>query len=263
MATVTEVRPARRPPRRRAVWIVVTLVAVVVVLVAAEITARIVAPQLIRDRIVESAGLPADQQIDVDIPAPLLLPLLVVGQLPEIRLTADDVELNGITADVDVTAQDVPMYRDADWSGASATVVLDEAQTRALLSTVDGFPADAFTLKAPEIALDTSFPVFGASVPVGVSLSAEARKGEIVLSPTSFRLGDADVSADALRQQLGPLVGSLLEDWPVCVAQYLPKAMTLTGVAIEDRGIVADFEVDSAILRDPAAQATGSCADAS
>ncbi|EZP25956.1 LmeA family phospholipid-binding protein [Microbacterium oleivorans] len=263
MTTVTEVRPARRRPRRRGAWLVITLLVIVGLLVAAEVTARIVTPQIIRDRIVENVGLPADQKIDVDIPAPLLLPLLVVGQLPEIRLTADDVELNGITADVDVTAQDVPMYRDADWSGANATVVLNQAQTRALLSKVDGFPVDSVTLNPPEVAVDTDVRVFGASVPVGVSLSADARDGEIVLSPTTFRLAGADLSADALRAQLGPLVGSLLEEWPVCVAQYLPKALTLTGVTIEDRGIVADFEIDSSILRDKAAQASGSCSDAS
>lgn len=259
MATVTEVRPARRRPRRGVTWAVVIVLAVVGLLVAAEVAARIVTPQIIRDQIVQNVGLPADQKIDVDIPAPLLLPLVVVGQLPEIRLSADDVELNGITADVDVTAQDVPMYRDADWSSANATVVLDQAQTRALLSKVDGFPAESVTLDPPDVALDTAFPILGTSVPVGVTLSPAARDGEIVLSPTTFRLGGADVSADALRQQLGPLVGSMLEELPVCVSQYLPKAMTLTGVSVAERGIVADFEIDSAILRDKAAQEPGSC----
>ncbi|MEI2270504.1 LmeA family phospholipid-binding protein [Microbacterium sp. No. 7] len=126
--------------------------------------------------------------MDVDIPAPLLLPLVVVGLLPEIRLSADDVELNGITADVDVTAQDVPMYTGADWSSANATVVLDQAQTRALLSKVDGFPAESVTLDPPDVALDTAFPILGTSVPVGVTLSPAARDGQIVLSPTTFRL---------------------------------------------------------------------------
>ncbi|MFJ6680000.1 LmeA family phospholipid-binding protein [Microbacterium sp. NPDC091382] len=260
MTGAAGVQPARRRPRRRVTWVVVVIVAIVGVLVAAEITARIVTPQIIRDQIVENVGLPADQKIDVDIPAALMLPLVVVGQLPEIRLTADDVELNGITADVDVTAADVPMYRDADWSFANATVVMDQAQTRALLSEVDGFPAEAVTLDPPDVAVDTSFPVLGTSVPVGVTLSPAARDGEIILSPTTFRLGGADLSADALREQLGPLVGSMLEEFPVCVSQYLPKAMTLTDVAVEDRGIVASFEIDSSILRDTSAQEPGSCA---
>jgi hypothetical protein len=239
------------------------VVVVAVLLVGAEVAARILTPQIIRDQLVQNLGLEPDQRIDVDIPAPVLLPLVVVGQLPEIHLAAEDVALNGITADVQVSAQDVPMYRDADWSSASATVVLDEEQTRALLGRIDGFPADSFTLEPPEIALDTEFDVFGAEVPLGVRLTAAAQDGEIILSPTRFRLAGADVSAEALREQLGPLVGSLLEEVPVCIAEYLPAAMTLTGVAIEESGVVADVEIDSAILRDPQAQASGSCGDAS
>lgn len=259
MTTVT----AHRRSRRAAAWIVIAVLLVVGLPVAGEVAARIIAPQVIRDRIVESLGLAPDTRIDVDIPSPLLLPLLVVGQLPELRLSAQDVELDGVTGDIEVVALDVPMYRDADWSDADATVVLDETQTRALLSGVDGFPADAFALDPPEIALDTQVAVFGAEIPVGVRLSAEASEGRILLTPTSFRLAGADVSADALRQQLGPLAGSLVEDWPVCVAEYLPAAMRLEDVAVDDRGVVASFEIDSAILNDPAAQATGSCADAS
>ncbi|WP_405373475.1 MULTISPECIES: LmeA family phospholipid-binding protein [unclassified Microbacterium] len=254
---------APRRSRRAVAWIVVAVLLAVGLPVAGEVAARIIAPQLIRDRIVQNLGLAADTQIDVEIPAPLLLPLVVVGQLPELRLSAQDVELDGFTGDVEVVAQDVPMYRDADWSDADATVVLDETQTRALLSRVEGFPADAFALDPPEIALDTQFAVFGVEVPVGVRLSAEASEGRILLSPTSFRLAGADVSADALRQQLGPLAGSFVEDWPVCVAGYLPAAMRLEDVAIEDRGVVASFEIDSSILNDPAAQAAGACADAS
>lgn len=257
MTATTATAPRRS--RRGAVWIVV-VVLLVGLPVAAEVAARIVAPQLIRDRIVESLGLAPDQRIDVDIPTPLLLPLLAVGQLPELRLSAEEVELDGITADVEVVALDVPMYVDADWSDGDATLVLDEEETRRLLSRVEGFPADAFALDPPEIAIDTSFEVFGAEVPVGVRLSAEADDDRLLLSPTTFRLAGSDVSADALRRQLGPLVGSLLEDWPVCVAEHLPAALTLEDVAIEDRGVVASFEIDSAILHDDAAQQPGSCA---
>ena len=259
---MTTVPPPRRS-RRAVAWIVAVVLLVVGLPIAGEVAARIIAPQLIRDRIVQSLGLADDTQIDVEIPSLLLLPLVVAGQLPELRLSAQDVELDGLTGDIEVVALDVPMYRDADWSDADATVVLDETQTRALLSRVEGFPADAFALDPPEIALDTQFALFGAEVPVGVRLSAEASEGRILLTPTRFRLAGADVSADALRQQLGPLAGSLVEDWPVCVAEYLPAAMRLEGVAIEDRGVVASFEIESTILNDPAAQSAGSCADAS
>lgn len=248
------------PPARRRGWIVVVIVLVVVaaLVAAGEIAARAAAPKIIRDQLVAHLGLPADQEIDVDIPG-LLLPQLVVGSVAELSLSTDDVEREGLAGDVRVHLQDVPVWGGVDWSGGDAQLILDEAQTRALLARVDGFPVDAFHLAAPEVALETAFDVFGASIPLGVRLTAEAREGDLVLAPTTILLGDAEVSADAVRQQLGPLVGSFLEEWEVCLGQYLPAALTLTDVQVDERGVVARFDVDSGILRDPAMQANGTC----
>lgn len=256
MATVTG---ARRRPRR---WIavVVVLAVVAVLLVAAEIAARAIVPQVVRSQIVTNLGLAQDQEIDVRIPG-LVLPQLIVGSIPQMDLTADDVEVQGVSGDVRVDIQDAPVWGGGDWSSAKAVVDLDENQLRAVLGRVDGFPVDAVTLRPPEVALDTEFSVFGVSVPLGVQLSASAEDGDLVLSPTQLRLGGVDVSADALRQQVGPLAGSFAENWRVCLAQYLPRALTLTGVTIEGRHVSASFDIDSAILRDKAAQEPGSCAD--
>lgn len=258
MTTVTASR------RRRRGWVVVIVVVAVLaaLVVAAEFAARAVVPQVIRSQLVSTLDLPEDQPIDVDIPG-LLLPQLVVGNIPVMSLSADDVEVDGISGDVEVHIADAPVRQGGDWSSARAVIVMDEEQVRTILSRVDGFPVDAFRLDPPEVALDTELDVFGAAVPLGVRLSAAAEDGELVLSPTTFRLGDVDVSAEALRQQLGPLVGSFAQSWPVCLAQYLPRALTLTGVAVEERGVVATFEIDSAILRDETAQQPGSCSDAS
>ncbi|MFS0867968.1 DUF2993 domain-containing protein [Microbacterium sp. 179-B 1A2 NHS] len=255
--------PATAPRRRQRGWIALAVVVVVliVLVVAAELTARALAPKIVRDELVSSLGLAEDQEIDVDIPG-LLLPQLVGGTVRSVTLAADDVEVEGLSGDIRVQLQDVPIRGGADWNAGRARVVLDEEQTRALLSQVDGFPADAFRLDAPEVALDTELTVFGAAIPLGVRLSAGAEDGDLVLAPTRFLLGGTEVSADALRQQVGPLIGSFAERWPICLAQYLPAAMTLVDVAIEDRGVVADFEIDSAILRDGAARQRGSCDDA-
>lgn len=257
MTTVTA------PRRRRRGWVVVIVVVAVLaaLVVAAEFAARAIVPQVVRSQLIENLGLPADQAIDVEIPG-LVLPQLAVGSIAQMSVSADDVGVEGISGDVRVDIQDAPV-RGGDWSSARAVVLLDEDQVRTILSRVDGFPVDAFRLAPPEVALDTELNLFGAAIPLGVRLSAAAEDGDLVLSPTTFRLGDVDVSADALREQVGPLVGSFAQSWPVCLAQYLPRALTLTGVAVEERGVVATFEIDSAILRDETAQQPGSCSDAS
>lgn len=254
----TTVTDEPRPRRRGWIALVVVLVVVALLAVAGEVAARTLAPKIIRDQLVANLGLPAGQRIDVEIPG-LLLPQLAFGNVPEMTIASDDVEFDGIDGDVRVNLQDVPVWGGVDWSGGSAQIILDETQTRALLARVDGFPVDAFRLAAPEVALETAFDVFGASIPLGVRLTAEARAGDLVLAPTTLLLGDTEVSADAVRQQLGPLVGSFLEEWEICLAQYLPAALTLRDVQVEEPGVIARFEIDSGILRDPQMQANGTC----
>ncbi|MDJ1113025.1 LmeA family phospholipid-binding protein [Microbacterium dauci] len=246
--------------RRKAGWIVGAVVVVLVALmVGAEVVARTLAPTIIRDQLVANLGLAEDQQIDVGLPGPVLLPYLVVGSLTEMTLSAQDVEVEGLTGDVEVALQDVPVWGGTDWSGGQARVTLDEAQMRALLGQADGFPVDSFSLDDPEVALDTELELFGQAIPLGVRLEVGAEEGDILLSPTTFLLAGTEISADALRQQAGPLLGSFAEQWPVCIAEYLPAALTLTDVAVDGATVVADFEIDSAILRDASAQQSGTC----
>ncbi len=96
--------------------------------------------------------------------------------------------------------------------------------------------------------------------PIGVALTPTASEGQIVLSPASLQLGGAEVTAAALQDQFGGLADAVLRDWNVCIAQYLPAGVVLTGVEVEGDVLVADFDVDGAIATDPALQQNGSCA---
>ena len=55
----------------------------------------------------------------------------------------------------------------------------------------------------------------------------------------------------------------MLRDWTVCVAQYIPAGVTLTDVAVDGQTLVADFDVDGAIVSDPALRENGTCQSAS
>ena len=102
--------------------------------------------------------------------------------------------------------------------------------------------------------------LFGVAIPVGVALTPAASEGQIVLSPAALTLGESEVTADALRAQFGGLADAVLRDWNVCIAQYLPSGVTLTGVEVDGALLVADFDVDGAIATDPALQQNGTCA---
>lgn len=251
---------ATRPRRRRWPWLVALLVVIALAVAAwfaGEYIARSIVERTIREQVTRQLDLPVDQQIDIDIPGPLL-PQLIVGSLGQVSISSQDVPLQGITGDVTVSAQDVNIH-DGDWSGGHATVTLDQSQLQTLLANVPDFPASTVVIDAPDLAAEFSLQLFTVEIPVGVALTPSASGGDIVLTPASLRLGGAEVTADALRQQFGALASTVLRDWDVCIADRLPKAVELTGVTVAREQVVADFEIDSAITRDGAAQEKGTC----
>jgi hypothetical protein len=251
------------PPRRRRRWgWLVALIVVIALLVgawfAAEAIARQVVTGIVRDQVRSQLALPADQPIDVEIPG-TLVPQLIGGTLNEITVSSPDVAIQQFEGDVSVTARDVPIRDATAISGADAVVRLDQEQVRGLMSTVEGFPSESLGLAAPNVTMATDLQLFGVAIPVGAALTPSAVEGDIVLTPASVRLGENEVTADALREQFGGLADTVLRDWTVCIAQYLPAGATLTGVAVEGAELVATFDIAGGILSDPALQANGTC----
>ena len=257
--------PPRSRPRRK-VWPWLLALGIVIVLAivawfAGEAIAKALVTKTIRDQVVTQLALPADQEVDVTVPG-AMIPQLISGSLGEVVIVSDDVPIGSFTGDVSVTATEVPI-RGGEMGSAAATVTLDEDQVRELMSTVDGFPADSLALDAPDVEMATELSFFGATIPVAVSLTPSAVEGDLVLSPASLQLAGAEITADGLRQQFGRLANVVLRDWTVCLAQYIPAGLTLTTVAVEGDQVVADFDIDGAMMSDPELQENGTCESAS
>lgn len=249
------------PKRRVWPWLVsigIVLALAVAAWFAAEAIARQVVTNVIRDQVKTQLSLPADQQVDVEV-AGTVIPQLIAGTLTEITVASQDVAVDLFEGDVTVVARDVPI-RGGDIGGATGEVVLDEGQLRALMSTVEGFPADTLALAEPDVTMTAELSLFGATVPVGVGLTPSAVEGDIVLTPASLQIGSSQVTADALRDQFGAFAEVALQDWTLCVAEYVPAGLTLTDVAVSGEDLVARFDVAGAIATDPALQANGTCA---
>lgn len=250
-------------PRRRRAWPWLVAFGVVVLLAVAawfvgEAIARDLVVKTIRSQVITNLALPADQQIDVDVPG-AIIPQLIGGSLDEVHVRSQDVALGLFEGDISVEAFDVPIRGDGGIRDAAAVVRVDEAQLRSLLSGVDDFPSDALGIDPPFVTASTELAVFGAAVPVGVSLTPSASEGSLVLTPASLQVAGADVTADELRRQFGILSNSVLRDWPVCIAQYLPAGLVLSDITVDGELLVAEFDIDDSILEDPAMLENGTC----
>ncbi|MFF8188467.1 DUF2993 domain-containing protein [Microbacterium sp. NPDC016588] len=254
---VDAARPRRRTGR------VIAVVAIIVVLiagllVAAEFIARSAVANTVRSLVVQQVGLPADQQVDVEVPG-IVLPQLLKGRLDQVAVSADDVALGPLNGDVRVDLQDVPVAGDAPAAGGSASVRLDPDQLRTLLAQIPGFPADTVGTAAPDVTLTTQFSVFGVPIPVGISATPGAADGDLTLTPSSFDLGGNRLDADALRGQLGGVADAALKTWSLCIADRLPAGLQLDSVSVQGEDVVATFAIDGRLLNDPALQQNGTC----
>jgi len=253
---------APRPRRRLWPWLIAAIIVVVLAVVAwfaAEAIARGIVTQVVRDKIITTLRLPADQQIDVDLEG-AVIPQLIGGALSGIRIAADDVELDSFAGDVVVEAHDVPVNGEGPISGGRATVTLDEAQLQRLMSAVEDFPVESLGIEAPDITASVELSLFGAAVPVGLSLTPSAAEGQLVLTPAAIQVAGSDITADELRRQFGILSNAVLRDWPVCIAERLPAGLVLTDVAVSGDELRAGFDIADDILIDPALRADGTCA---
>lgn len=243
--------------RRRWPWVVVIVVVVLaVVVVAAELIARAVLPGIVRSVVIEQLDLPADQQLDVEAEG-ILLPQLIGGTLDRLHLSTDSVTLEGITGAADVTATGVPL-RGGDLGGASGTIRIDEAQFTSLLAGTD-LPVDSVEFDAPNATVSGSISVFGAAVPLSLTLTPGAIDGDLELTPVAASIGGLDIDLDQIGSTLGSLGKGLTQPQRVCIADQLPAGLTLTGLEIVDGAAVIDIDVNGAIVTDASLQDKGVC----
>lgn len=253
-----------QPRRRRSPWPwIITAVIVAVLAVGAwflgEQVARGIVEKTIRDQVVTQLSLPADQEIVVGIPG-AVIPQLIGGVFDEVTLTSEAVPFGPLSGDVSVRAEGVAFRGGIEAQEASAVISLDEQQLRALMATVEGFPAETLGIDEPNVTMSTELSLFGVSVPVGASLTPSASEsGDLVLTPAGIQVAGADITSDELKRQFGILSNAVLRDWGVCIRQYIPAGITLTEAAVVGDRLVADVAINGRIASDPALREKGTC----
>lgn len=254
-------RTVRR--RRRWPWLVAVLVVLLLIVAAffaGEWVARDLVTKAVKQQLVSRLDLAADQQIDVDIADPSLLLDLAVGEVGQVRISADDVTIGDFTGDVSVTLHDLGIRSPFTLGSGEATVAMNAEQLRPLLAEAAPVPVDGLTIAEPAVSASTQLSVFGVAIPVDIALTPSSADGQLVLTPASLTVAGAEVTADGVRAQFGSVADPLLAGYRVCVAQYLPRGLTLSHVAVQGDRLVADFAIAGDLLTDAGAREKGSCA---
>lgn len=252
------------PRRRGGLGCLVALLLVVVMLVALYAAAEWVSRLMLRgaaETAVTRAGVEVEGPIDVSVPG-LVIPQFFSGSFDEVTVTAEDAQVQGVTADVALTATDVAI-RDRTAGEITARVMLDAAGVEGVIQESGAF--DAFggapelSIAEPDLTASTELRLFGASVPLELAVRPSVSDGRVQLTPESVALGGETFSQDDLDGLPGGASSLLSGPIPVCLDDSLPRGVTLTGAAVAGDELVLRGDVDGQILADSELRQPGSC----
>jgi hypothetical protein len=230
---------------------------------AGEAIARGIVQERVREALVTELALPAEQRIDVSVGG-MVIPQLVVGRLDDLRVTASDLELDGLSGDVDARVHGLPVRGDdVDGVGGTATIGMDAADVEALLVRADG-PWSALgevgvSLPGPEATFSAELSVFGAGIPLEFSAVPGVSGGDVVVTPESVRVGELELTADTIAEAPVDL-SALTRPLTICRADALPDGLLVEAVDVAPGRLTIRLDFADGFLSGPDPLAEGGCA---
>ena len=264
MTTEPAVEPTK-PRRRRGLLIALIALGVLLVLLVvgyfvAEGAARGYASERIHDELVTAFELEADHPMDIDLGGGSLLLQAASGKVDRVDVAIDDVPLGELTGDVTLAATGIPLDTEQPADTIAATATIDEANVAKLRDFLSGVELDAITLGDGVIDVSTTVNALFLTVPVSASIVPTAENGQLVFTPQSVTVNGAVVPIDELSS--GPLAGvasKFLGAQSLCVAQYLPAAVTLDDVKVTSDELRLRFTGDNVALGGAGLSTKGTC----
>jgi hypothetical protein len=257
--SVTQTGSVRRRHRRWPWVLLIMLVLLVLgVIYAGDAIARPIAQELVAQKMASALGVePGDLHVTfASTPLPLQL---LDGRVDTVDVTAKDLSLGPITADTTVHAEKVPLDQSQPTGALRVTVAVDQAHLDQVAKALGGGYVQSVALKAPDVVASGSVTVFGIPVPLGVSLTPGAVDGRLAFTPTAVQAVGQTLTIDQLREnpQLRGVADTLAQQQTICIADHLPKAVTVTSVKVVGARLVATATGDGAVLSELGVK--GSC----
>ena len=181
-------------------------------------------------------SLPADQQIDVDVEG-AVLPQLIAGTLDDVTVSSDDVTFGALVrrrhracaGHARSGGMPRPAARDGD----------DRARRRRSCARCcrqsTSFPAETLGLAEPNVTMSTELQLFGVAHPDRHRAHPDGgrRRRHRRSRPASLQLAGARADGRATsRSSSATWPTSWCATTTMCIAQYIPAGVTLTGIRV-------------------------------
>ena len=261
----TPTQPPAAAKRRRRAWPVIVAAVVLIVLVVGVVVAdaavKSYAQEQIKQKVVAALGVDPATDVHVAIGGGSALLQVLGGKLSTVDVTVPKLAFGELVGSATLHATQVPLAEDQPLQKLAVTYRVSEKNVGVLASDLSGMKLDTVALDPPEIVANATFQVFGFGIPVGLGLTPSASKGQLAFTPTSILVSGQKFTSKQLLATpgLGGLAKQLLKQQTFCVAQYLPRALTVTSVKVIGHQLVMTISGDGAALGSAGFTTKGSC----
>lgn len=255
------------PKRRRRGWVIALIVAAsvivlgIVAFVVAEAVAQDYARGYVRERVVEVLNLPGDAEVDVDLGGGSIILQALAGRVDQVDVDVPEASFGELSGAVRFHAEGVPLDETAPVDVLRVDFAIGADDLTALGQGGDDPAAPTFEFADGEVRLSSELALFGATIPLSLTLEPSAADGDLVLTPTSITLGSETFESGDDDSFVGQLLAGLFQPQNLCIAGSVPRALVLTDATIDDTELVLAFTGDGAAFGGSELSTPGTCTE--
>jgi hypothetical protein len=256
MTTDTSIVASGRK-RRWPIVLIGILIAIVILVIAffvVDARLRVYAEGQVSDQV--SANLPksASGDVGVTIGGASTIVQYLTGSFQRVTLDAPHLTVNGTPVSADIVATDVPTDLSKPVGNLKGTINLTQSALNSLV-TVPG-STGGLVLGSGTIKYNGSISVLGIPIGYEVTVKPVAHGDSVLLTPTSAKVTSGSFGFD-LSKTLSDALGA--KPVSVCVAQYLPRGVSVTDVAIAPGKATVVLDAPNLVLSEKSLNTKGSC----
>ncbi|MDQ1546584.1 MAG: hypothetical protein QOH69_1488 [Actinomycetota bacterium] len=262
MSTTIVEAPRKKRRGRRAL---IVLLVIVLVLVAGffvgDYFAKKYATDYVRDQVASSLGLPSTTPVTVDLGSGSILLQAATGQINDVNIAINPIVLDGLSGSAKLTAHGVPLNQTSPVKTLDIVVVVPTTTVSTAISQVPSLKSlkPKVSISGKHVAVVGTIYVFGFPQSIGATLTPKVTAGVPGFSIDTASFDGATVTASVLDRYLPGLTTLLESGTSLCIGDRLPKAFTLTSIAVHGQTIVSTFTGNGVELNAAALSQKGTC----
>jgi hypothetical protein len=253
--------PKKRHRLRTVIILVVVLALLVAGFIAADGFAKAYATGYVKDSITRVLGIDPKTPVQVDLGGGSIILQAITGGVDEVKVHVASVSFGELSGAADIVATNVPLDTSQPLDTLGIVLTIPQDNVRKLAKFLSGLQLTRIDVGKGVIRIGTDLTVLFFTVPVSVDLQPSAKDGGINFDPKTVILAGSEISVADLRAspQFSALAGDLLNSQQVCVASFLPKALTIDDVRVSGTELVVSINGDGTALGGAGLSTLGAC----